>query len=197
MIAIALALSSGTACGGATSSGATRDELVRVHERAPDFEGPDQDGRARSLRDYRGKIVVLYFYPRDGTPGCTHEACAFRDAWDRLESAGAVVVGVSRDSVASHAAFAREHSLQFPLIADTDGHILAAYGVSTTFGIADRVTFVLDPSGVVVRVFPDVDPAVHVEEVLHVIDSLRAVERRPITGEGNEIPSDTSSRTSS
>lgn len=133
---------------------------------APAFSAKDQDGRVRTLEEFRGTTVVLYFYPKDATPGCTKEACAFRDAWARIERSGAQVLGVSTDSVQSHASFAREHNLPFPLLSDPDGHILNAYGVRGALGFAKRVTFLIDASGKITRVFPDVDPAVHVDEVL-------------------------------
>jgi len=151
---------------GCGSGGASGSTLVQAHQPAPAFRAPDQDGRERTLEEFRGHTLVLYFYPRDGTPGCTTEACAFRDAWDRLEEAGLTVVGVSVDSVESHRQFADEHELQFPLLADTDQRIREAYGVPSRLGMASRVTFLIDGSGYVRRVFPDVDPAVHVDEVL-------------------------------
>ncbi len=140
---------------------------------APDFSAPDETGKVRSLREFRGRALVLYFYPKDGTPGCTKEACAFRDAWERLGAAGAAVVGVSVDSVASHAAFKRTHSLPFPLLSDPEGKILNAYGVPTSpQGYAARTTFIIDSRGMIRRIFPEVDPAVHVEEVLPVLSQL-------------------------
>jgi thioredoxin-dependent peroxiredoxin len=157
-------------CGASSSSG-----LLRPSDRAPDFSAQDQSGATRTLREFRGKNVVLYFYPRDGTPGCTAEACAFRDAWDRLHAAGGEVIGVSMDSVESHRAFAEEHELEFPLLADPDGRILESYGVSSVMGVSSRVTFVIDGSGVVRRVFENVDPAIHVDEVTDVLESLRRV----------------------
>lgn len=141
---------------------------------APDLSARDQSGTLRTLREFRGKVVVLYFYPRDGTPGCTREACAFRDAWDRLSAAGAQVVGVSTDSVESHREFADAHRIQFPLLADTDGRVCARYGVGSRLGMAERVTYLIDTQGVVRRVFPSVDPAVHVTEVLAAIEALGA-----------------------
>jgi len=171
-----------SACGGPDEEPQTRPatqesagELLSEGRRAPDFSAPDQTGEARRLSEFRGKAVVLYFYPRDATPGCTAEACAFRDAWDRLEAAGGQVVGVSGDDVESHAAFAQEHGLSFPLIADSDGEVAAAYGVPSTFGLVSRVTFVIDASGVIRRVFRDVDPAIHAEEVITVLESLARV----------------------
>lgn len=155
--------------------GATSGTLLRPSDRAPDFSAQDQSGATRTLSEFRGKNVVLYFYPRDGSPGCTEEACAFRDAWDRLREAGGEVIGVSMDSVESHREFAEEHELEFPLLADPDGRILRAYGVSSAMGMSARVTFVIDGSGVVRRVFRDVDPAIHVDEVTEVLESLRRV----------------------
>jgi peroxiredoxin Q/BCP len=147
--------------------------LLAAPTPAPNFEALDQDGRTRTLAEFRGRPVVLYFYPRDATPGCTREACAFRDAWDRFARVGAQVLGVSSDDVASHARFAREHNLPFPLLADTEGRLMQSYGVGRTLGMAARVTFVIGPDGRIVRVFPNVDPAVHADEVLQVIEALR------------------------
>jgi peroxiredoxin Q/BCP len=150
------------ACGGAQ-----RPPLLREGAEAPDFMAMDQSGTVRQLSLLsHGRPVVLFFYPRDGTPGCTHEACAFRDAWDRLTATGAVVVGVSTDSVESHAHFAHEHDLPFTLLADPDGAVLRRYGVPSMLGMAARVTFVIDRERRIARVFPEVDPAVHVDQVL-------------------------------
>ncbi len=133
----------------------------------------DQEGQVRQLSLLaRERPVVLFFYPRDGTPGCTREACAFRDAWDRLQSTGALVIGVSTDDVQSHARFAAEHELPFPLLSDPDGSILRRYGVPSMLGMAARVTFVIGPNRRIARVFPDVDPAIHVEEVLGAVAAL-------------------------
>jgi peroxiredoxin Q/BCP len=116
----------------------------------------------------------LYFYPRDGTPGCTREACAFRDAWTRLAATGAQVIGVSSDDVASHARFAREHHLSFPLLSDDGGAIARAYGVRRTFGLESRVTFIIDAEGRVARVFANVDPAVHADQVIAALQGSSA-----------------------
>jgi peroxiredoxin Q/BCP len=148
--------------------------LVQPTAVAPGFAASDQDGRPRSLVEFRGRPVVLYFYPKDGTPGCTKEACAFRDAWKRFETAGAVVLGVSRDSVEKHHAFAKEHGLPFLLLADEDGAICEKYGVRSTLGFASRVTFLVDREGKIARTFPDVDPGVHADEVLAAIAALPA-----------------------
>lgn len=158
-----------TACGGAQSSGS----LLAQGAEAPNFTAMDQSGEMRQLRALAdGHPVVLFFYPKDGTPGCTAEACAFRDAWDRIEATGAVVIGVSTDDVWSHQHFAAEHDLPFPLLADPEEKVLALYGVPSTLGMAARVTFIIDGDGRVARVFPDVDPAVHVTEVLEVLEAL-------------------------
>ncbi len=146
--------------------------LIAPPASAPAFTAPDQDGKTHTLAEYRGKPVVLFFYPKDGTPGCTKEACAFRDAWKRIQDRGAAVVGVSRDSVEKHKAFAAEHQLPFSLLSDADGAICAAYGVRSTFSIASRTTFVIDRDGKIARTFADVDPALHVDEVLAALDSL-------------------------
>ncbi|HHH27856.1 MAG TPA: peroxiredoxin [Polyangiaceae bacterium] len=140
---------------------------------APDVEGVDQNGEPRSVADARGQFLIVYFYPKDGTPGCTAEACAFRDAWQRFEEAGVMIYGVSGDDQASHAEFAEEHDLPFPLIADPSGTWSRHFGVGTFLGMTERVSFVIDPEGVVVARYPDVDPGVHANQVLADIDKLR------------------------
>jgi peroxiredoxin Q/BCP len=137
-----------------------------VGSAAPDLAAVDQDGKERRLTAERGHPVVVYFYPKDGTPGCTKEACAFRDAWDKYKQAGVQVFGVSTDDAKSHAEFAKEHKITFPLLADPDGVWTKAFGVSTTLGMASRVSFLIDASGKVAKVYPDVDPGVHADEVL-------------------------------
>lgn len=154
------------------SVGCSHAGLLAVGSTAPDRALRDQDGNERTLASLRGHPAVVYFYPRDGTPGCTREACAFRDAWDRYERAGIRLVGVSSDDVESHARFAREHELPFPLLADVDGSLAAAFGVPRHLGMDSRVTFVLDAEGVVRSVFRDVDPGVHAEEILAEIARL-------------------------
>lgn len=159
------------ACGAPQQGGA--GGLLQEGQEAPDFMAMDQSGDVRQLRILnRDRPVVLFFYPRDGTPGCTTEACAFRDAWDRLQSTGAIVVGVSTDDVDSHARFATEHELPFPLLSDPDGNVLRLYGVPSRLGMAARVTYVIAPDGRIARVFPEVDPAVHADEVLAVLETL-------------------------
>ncbi len=157
-------------CAGAQSSPAS--PAVTVGAPAPAFMLQSHEGRVRTLEENRGHPVVLYFYPRDATPGCTREACAFRDAWARLQATGAVVYGVSTDDVASHRSFHEEHQLPFDLLSDPDGAIAQTYGVPMRLGMTARVTFLIDASGNLARVFEDVDPAVHADEVIAAIEAL-------------------------
>jgi peroxiredoxin Q/BCP len=148
---------------------------IGVGDQAPDMTLPDQHGKPVTLSTLwtRGP-VVLYFYPKDETPGCTKEACSFRDAYEAFTDAGATVVGVSRDSVVSHREFAKHHHLPFTLLADEDGAAREAYGVPKTLGLLDgRVTYVIDTTGVVRRVFSSqLLAAKHVEESLEVLRTL-------------------------
>ena len=142
---------------------------VEVGQAAPEFELPDQTGQLHSLEDYRDQWVVLYFYPKDQTPGCTTEACEFRDNIFAFRQANAQILGVSFDDVESHREFAELHNLPFPLLADVDGKAADAYGVRTRmFGmkLARRETFLIDPYGNLAKHYEDVEPATHAEEVL-------------------------------
>jgi peroxiredoxin Q/BCP len=144
---------------------------------APDFRLQDQTGRWRTLHDYAGQWVVLYFYPKDGTPGCTKQVCKFRDEIVRVRAAGAEVLGVSVDDVASHEKFAKEHQVPFPLLADPDKATAKAYGVLTSkfgFTLARRDTFVIDPQGKIAKHYQDVDPEKNVEQVIQDLASLKA-----------------------
>ena len=147
--------------------------MVAVGDKAPDFTLPADDGRTMSLKDFRGKKVVLYFYPKDDTPGCTAEACSFRDNLGRVTSKGAVVLGVSRDDTVSHGKFRDKYHLNFPLLADDAGKVTEAYGVwkkkslyGRTFMGIERTTFVIDEQGKVARVWPRVKVQGHTDEVL-------------------------------
>jgi peroxiredoxin Q/BCP len=140
--------------------------LLPVGAVAPDVQGTDASGKTVHLSDARGGRAVVYFYPKDGTPGCTTEACAFRDSWKRYEAAHVLLFGVSSDSAESHVDFAKHHSLPFPLVADNDGTIAKAYGVKSTLGLDSRVSFLVGPDGKIEKVWPRVDPAVHADEVL-------------------------------
>jgi len=140
---------------------------------APDFELEDETGTLRRLFDFRGKLVVLYFYPKDDTPGCTTEACNFRDDYSAYENAGVTVLGVSPDTVKSHQKFKEKHGLPFPLLADKDHKVCEMYGVwglkkmmgREYIGVL-RTTFLIDAEGKIVHVFEKVKPAQHSTEVL-------------------------------
>lgn len=140
---------------------------------APEFRLPADDGKTYALKDLRGQKVVLYFYPKDDTPGCTKEACSFRDNLSRVRSKGAVVLGVSKDGLDSHAKFRQKYSLSFPLLSDPEGKVVDAYGVwkektlyGKTFMGIERTTFVIDEWGRIQKVFPRVKVDGHVDEVL-------------------------------
>ena len=133
---------------------------------APDVAGQDPSGKTVRVSDNRGKAVVVYFYPADGTPGCTKEACAFRDAWTKLDQAGIVVLGVSSNSAESHKKFQEAHHLPFALAADESGAIASSYGVSKKLWGYDRVSFLIGKDGKVAKVWPSVDPGVHANEVI-------------------------------
>jgi len=143
---------------------------------APDFTLESDAGESVTLSSLRGRPVVLYFYPKDNTSGCTTQACGIRDAWCEFERAGAAVLGVSPDGVASHVKFKNDLALPVPLLADPDHDVAEAYGVwqeksrqgRTYFGIV-RSTFVIDPDGTVVRAMRNVDPARHADDVLAVL----------------------------
>jgi peroxiredoxin Q/BCP len=142
--------------------------LLPVGGRAPEVRGLDAQDKPVALSSLRGqKLALVYFYPKDETPGCTKEACALRDAFDEYEKEGVVIFGVSRDSDESHRKFRKTHQLPFPLVADESGAIQSAYGVPSKLpGIAARVSFLIDRDGRVAQIWPDVDPALHAQEVL-------------------------------
>jgi peroxiredoxin Q/BCP len=144
---------------------------------APDFRLQDQTGAWHALDDYRGQWVALYFYPKDDTPGCTTEACAFRDDVFKFKKMGVAIVGVSVDDVASHKAFAEKHSLPFTLLADSDKAVAKSYGVLVDYKgteLASRQTFLIDPEGVVAKHYPKVDPDGHSPEVIADLEALMA-----------------------
>lgn len=140
--------------------------------RAPDFESVDQDGKSLRLSDFRGKSVALYFYPKDNTPGCTVEACSFRDDMDDVLAAGIKVLGVSSDDSGSHKNFERKHKLNFTLVADPDRRIIETYGAKGPFGTARRVTFLIDKDGVIRYIWPRVSPKGHSKEVIEKVKEL-------------------------
>jgi thioredoxin-dependent peroxiredoxin len=143
---------------------------------APEFKLQDQNGKWHELKDYRGKWVALYFYPKDKTPGCTDQACAFRDNVFAFRDAGAQILGVSVDDVESHKSFSEKHGLPFPILADSTKETAKQYGVLKTYlgtlELAKRDTFLIDPQGKVVKHYADVDPKGNSKEVLADIKAL-------------------------
>ncbi len=144
---------------------------------APDFSLPDQTGRQHHLSDYSGKWVVLYFYPKDDTPGCTVEACSFRDARDDLAALGAQIIGISKDDAGSHERFTTKYNLNFTLLSDADGRVMTAYGAwgKKMFGREGvlRKTFIIDPEGQIVKTFGRVTPAGHGEQIIQTLTLLQ------------------------
>jgi peroxiredoxin Q/BCP len=168
LILIALA-----AFGGA----ALASEQPAVGQPAPEFELSDQDGQLHSLEDYRDQWVVLYFYPKDETPGCTTEACEFRDNIFAFKKINTQILGVSLDDAESHKKFAENHGLPFPLLADVEGRASEAYGVKARklgFSYAKRQTFVIDPDGNLAKHYETVDPATHSKQLLLDLQELGA-----------------------
>lgn len=158
----------------------TVPRLLRVGERAPQFSLPAQDGAVQALRTHRGRWVLVYFYPKDFTPGCTTEACTLRDAWKEAHAAGLIVLGISADSVASHARFAAKLRLPFPLLADPEKSVTRAYGawgtkkfMGRTFEGIRRMSYLIGPAGNIAKVYPTVTPAEHAAEVLKDLESLK------------------------
>lgn len=146
---------------------------LQVGSKAPHFEGVNQDGKKISLSDFAGKRLILYFYPKDNTPGCTDEACSLRDGWHQLKEQGFEIVGVSADSAASHQKFIEKHSLPFDLIADTEKTTLMAYeawGEKSMYGKkymgVIRKTFIIDGSGVIEQIFEKVKVKSHDQQIL-------------------------------
>ena len=147
--------------------------LLEVGTKAPEFTLPDKDGDQVSLSDFRGKKVILYFYPRDNTPGCTRQACAFAAAYEDFKSLDAVVIGISKDSAASHQKFAEKHGLPFLLLSDPELSAIQAYGVwqekkmygKVSMGVV-RSTYVIDEAGIIEKVMPKVKPDTNAAEIL-------------------------------
>jgi len=151
-------------------------DAPRAGDPAPSFSLPDQGGKTRSLADFRNKWLVLYFYPKDDTPGCTEQACTFRDDWHKLTAMGAEVVGVSVDDVTSHFAFAKKFSLPFPLLADTSGDVAGRYGSIYGLGpvkFAKRNTFLIDPQGRIAKVYLSADTSRNSQQVIDDLQKLR------------------------
>ncbi|HEY5956427.1 MAG TPA: peroxiredoxin [Polyangiaceae bacterium] len=178
VVALSVALfgaASVTGCRKPTSTEPTRvvQGLLPVGTKLPDVMGVDQLGKEHQLSSNVGHPTLVYFYPKDGTPGCTKEACAFRDVWKRFEQANVTLYGVSRDDRASHERFAREHNIPFPLIADASGVWATAFGVPDKGGKSARVSFLFDAKGQLSRLYPDVDPGVHANQVLSDVAAMQ------------------------
>jgi peroxiredoxin Q/BCP len=157
---------------------------VEVHDKVENFSLQNQEGQTVQLNDFAGKPVVLFFYPKADTPGCTIEACGFRDAFAELENAGAVVLGISRDTPAAQKKFQQKYNLSYPLLADVDGSVCRQFGVlreksmfgKRTFGI-ERTTFLIGPDGRLIKVFCKVKPQGHAEEVLKAVQEYASHKR--------------------
>ncbi|MBI2619127.1 MAG: thioredoxin-dependent thiol peroxidase [Ignavibacteriales bacterium] len=153
--------------------------MIETGDKAPEFELPSSDGTNVSLNGFRGRRVILYFYPKDNTPGCTKEACSFNDNLSRLKRNGVVVLGISADSVTSHQKFAAKYGLRFPLLSDESKEVLNAYGVwkkkslyGRTFMGIERTTFLIDEDGRIRAIFPRVKVDGHTEEILAALKSF-------------------------
>jgi len=153
-----------------------RSEMLKEGQIAPDFSTEMVVGdqiKPVKLSDFRGKQLVLYFYPKDNTPGCTKEACSFRDGFSRFEKAGIVVLGCSIDTSDSHRAFIKKYGIPFPLLLDHDKSIARAYGAANgipILGFDRRITYLIDGSGKIMKVYPSVDPSTHAGEILQVLE---------------------------
>ena len=188
MIGIATVLLIGVGWLWTRSSQAETAIPVRVGQTAPDFTLQDQSGNPVTLSQFIGHhTVVLYFYPKDDTPGCTKEACSFRDDIARFEALNARVLGVSIDGLDSHRAFAEKYRLNFPLLSDEDHRVSRAYGVFSSFAgfsYAKRTTFVIAPDGTIGRIFTDVDPNDHAAELLRYLNELSSPSASVSASEG-------------
>ena len=156
---------------------ASASEALKTGDIAPGFSLNDAEGKTHYLSDYAGEYLVLYFYPKDDTPGCTKEACHFRDDMSQLEKLGAHVVGISIDNSASHADFAKKYHLPFPLLADTSGQVADSYGALTNlyiFKIAKRYTYLIDPAGKISKIYKSVDTSNHSQQI---IDDLKGLQK--------------------
>ena len=146
-------------------------QKLTIGDQAPEFTAQDQQGNSHSLSDYKGKWLALYFYPKDHTPGCIKEACAIRDNYDDLQ-AKAKVIGVSADSVRSHASFVEKYNLPFTLLADPEKKVLDAYGANGEV-FAKRSTFIINPDGMIAKIYDKVSPDVHATEMISDLEQLQ------------------------
>jgi peroxiredoxin Q/BCP len=177
MIVLILSAVGFSGIGGARALFAETRFAVQEGEAAPDFTLPDQEGKPVTLSSLRGRWVVLYFYPKDDTPGCTKEACSFRDNIVAIQHLNATVLGVSVDSVASHKKFSDKHKLNFQILADDQFNVTRQYGTLTRFmgmQIAGRSTAIIDPKGTIRKLFPSVEPTDHAREIHQTLKALQA-----------------------
>jgi len=144
--------------------------MLKIGIMAPEIEAQDQNGKTHKLSDYKGKWVLLYFYPRDNTPGCTAEACSLRDNFPHFEKSDAVIIGVSTDSVASHDKFAQKFNLPFTLLADDNKKIVKDYEAG---GLLRRISYLINPEGEITKAYDKVKPAEHAAEVLKDLKTLK------------------------
>ena len=150
--------------------------ILKIGDDAPTFALPDSQGNQVNLTDYKGKWLVLYFYPKDDTPGCTTEACHFRDDFKFLESLGAKVVGVSIDDSFSHKKFAEKYNLPFPLLSDSSGEIASRYGALNNFlviKLAKRYTYLINPQGKIAKIYLSIDTSKHSQEIIEDLKTLK------------------------
>ena len=145
--------------------------MLNINSLAPDFFLEDKNGQSHQLGDYRGQWILLYFYPKDNTPGCTAEACSIRDNWHDFEAKRIKVIGISSDSKASHKKFISDHKLPFLLLSDPDKQVIKDYDAKGMF--TKRISYLIDPQGVIVKAYPKVNPLEHASEVLRDVVSAR------------------------
>ena len=150
--------------------------MIELNQAAPDFLLNDAHGIAHKLKDYHGQWLIIYFYPKDNTPGCTKEACALRDDSEKFASLSAKVIGISTDNSKSHLSFSQKQSLSFTLLSDPDGKVSSAYGALFKLGpvkFCKRHSFIIDPAGKIVKIYRSVSPSLHSQELLQDLQLLQ------------------------
>lgn len=145
--------------------------MLETGTQAPDFALQDQNGDSHKLSDYKGQIVLIYFYPKDDTPGCTKEACSIRDVWGEFEKAGIQVFGISKDSVKSHKKFEEKYNLPFTLLSDLDKKVIESYGAKKAIG-TKRISYLIDKEGKITKAYDKVSPEAHADEILEDVSNL-------------------------
>jgi peroxiredoxin Q/BCP len=165
-------------------------DVLPIGTKAPDFELPDADGKMHKLSDYIGHKVILYFYPKDGTPGCTKEACNLRDNYEILQEKGIIILGISYDDAESHQKFIKEHQLPFTLLSDSEKKVADLYGAKggiLGFVGARRITYLIDENGKIMHVFKDVDTSGHAEQILSILKEKVESKEKEIKPDTTEI----------